>query len=238
MAEAHLDVQFYLDTKENPSKSVSAGRPIFDEVEMVRIRIAGDKGTDFHAPAHMKATYVREGIGDPGRRISYVERFPAEYEAFKRGISQAVTGTPIEEAPFLTMANRAELKAVNVFTVEALAGLEKTEKLGMQGAAWRDQARAYLERAKGSAVDGKLIAETQNLKAEIENLKAMLASKGAEAPEPEEAVDEVDKPGPFFGYTAKMLREFIKEKSGAGVKGNPKLETLLSMAEDLVEAVE
>jgi len=49
-------------------------------------------------------------------------------------------------------------------------------------------------------------------------------------------VEDVDKPGPFFGYTPKMLREFIKEKSGEPVKGNPKLATLLSMAEEALEA--
>lgn len=237
MANEHLYVEFFSDTKKNARESALQGRPIFKDVEMVKIRIAGDKGTVHVAPAHEKAYSIREGVMGVTHRLSYAEFFPEEYAAFKAGLSQAVSGTPIEEAPFLTMANRAELKGVNVFTIEALAGLEKLDKLGMNGTTWRDQARAYLKRAEGSAIDGKVLADNEALKRQLEimqeQLRQLAAQKGEAVEEPSEASAEVvDKPGPFFGYTAKMLREFIKEKTDAPVKGNPKLATLLSMAEE------
>lgn len=236
----HLYVTFFTDARHNPAKSAEAGRPIYDDMEMVKIKIAGDKGTELVAPAHEKAYSVREGIAGITHRLSYAEFFPEEYKAFKAGQTQAVSGTPLEEAPFLTAANRAELKAVNVYTIEALAGLEKTDKLGMNGDRMKDEARAYLKRAEGSAIDGKLLADNEALKRQLEMMQEQinrLGGKQEEAPnEPSEASAEtVDKPGPFFGYTAKMLRDFIKDKSGEGVRGNPKLPTLLSMAEELVE---
>jgi hypothetical protein len=237
----HLYVEFFMDTIQNMRETAEQGRPIFNNVEYVKVRIAGDKGTVHVAPAHEKAYAVREGVMGVTHRVSYAEMYPEQYKAFKAGLSQAVTGTPIDEAPFLTMANRAELKGVNVFTIEALAGLEKTDKLGMNGDRMREQARAYLKRAEGSAIDGKLLADNEALKADLEVMKAqmaqLLAKKGKEdADEPSEAsAEEVDKPGPFFGYTAKMLREFIKDKTEQPVKGNPKLATLLSMAEEALE---
>lgn len=240
MPTTHLDIEFFSEAVKNEYESARQGRPIFRDVEMVRIRIAGDKGTVLVAPANEKPYVIRDGFMGVTKRISYAEAYPDQYAAFKAGLSQAVNGTPIEEATFLTAANRAELKAVNVFTIEALAGLEKLDKLGMNGTAWRDQARAYLKRAEGSAIDGKLIADNETLKRKLEimeeQMRQLLANK-SEAGEPSEAsAEEVDKPGPFFGYTAKMLREFIKEKSGESVKGNPKLGTLLSMAEEALAA--
>lgn len=244
MANEHLYVEFFSTTKKNARESAKQGRPIFKDVEMVKIRIAGDKGTVHVAPAHEKAYSIREGMMGVTHRLSYAEFFPEEYAAFKAGLSQAVTGTPIEEAPFLTMANRAELKGVNVFTIEALAGLEKLDKLGMNATAWRDQARAYLKRAEGSAIDGKVLADNEALKRQLEimqeQIRQLSAQKG-QGPDDsvgvmveasEASAEAVNKPGPFFGYTARMLKEFIKEKTDAPVKGNPKLGTLLSMAEE------
>lgn len=239
----HLEVQFFTDTKQNKRLTLKEGRPIFKDIEKVRIRIAGDKGTLHVAPAHEKAYTIRDGMMGITSRASYAEMFPEQYKAFKAGQSQAVSGTPIDEAPFLTMANRAELKGLNVFTVEALAGLEKLDKLGMNGERWRDHARAYLKRAEGAAIDGKLLAENEAMKRDLEvlqeQMKQLLARK-TEASDDEDAPAEtsgeiVEKAGPFFGYDAKMLRAFIKEKTDAPVKGNPKLATLLSMAEEALE---
>jgi hypothetical protein len=243
MANEHLHVQFYMDTVQNERETVAQGRPIFKEIEMVKIKIAGDKGTEIVAPAHEKAYTIREGIAGITQRLSYAEFFPDEFAAFKRNEAFAVSGTPIEEATFLTLANRAELKALNIYSIEALAGLEKLDKLGMNGERFRDQARAYLNRAQGAATDGKLLSDNEELKRRLaimeENYRQLLAKGGegtAQAELSEALVEAVEKPGPFFGYTPKMLREFIKEKTNETVKGNPKLGTLLSMAEEALES--
>ena len=74
---------FYMGTRENPVKTREMGRPIFDDVEMVRITIPGDRLTNF----------VDE-VSDEHRN-----RWPDHYAAFKRGELRASTGTPLEHWP-------------------------------------------------------------------------------------------------------------------------------------------
>ena len=252
MAESqeHLYVEFYVKPVENKVKSAAEGRPVFDEKEMIKIRIAGDKGTELHAPVTEASVYVPEGPGQKGRRLTYIEQFPEQYEAFKAGREQAISGTPIEEATFLTVSQRAELKAVNIFTVEALAGIEAADKLGMSGSVMVEHARAYLDRAQGAAEDGTLINKNKALELKVTEMQQQIAElmkTGKVEPAAQTAkddddassepanADEVTEDGPFYGYSAKALREFIKEKTGKSPLGNPKLSTLLAMAKEAAE---
>ncbi|MEL6758227.1 MAG: hypothetical protein AAFP81_17480 [Pseudomonadota bacterium] len=246
----HLFIQFYVKPVENKVKSADAGRPIFDEKEMIKIRIAGDKGTELHAPVNEASVYVAQGPGQKGRRLTYVEQFPEQYEAFKAGREQAVSGTPIEEATFLTVSQRAELKALNIYTVEALAGMEAADKLGMSGSTMVEHARAYLDRAKGASSDGELIHKNKALELRLTEMQEQIAQlmKGGHVEpaaqtavdgeaEPEAtAEDEVTEDGPFYGYNSKALRAFIKDKTGKAPLGNPKLSTLLTMAKECAES--
>ena len=58
------------------------------------------------------------------KQITYAERFPHQYQQFKAQAAQTKSGTPLDYAPFLTEARRAELRAQNVYTVEQLAAID------------------------------------------------------------------------------------------------------------------
>lgn len=171
-----VHVEFYMHAKEDKRASREAGRPVYRDVEYVRIRFPGDKNRVLEQPAHERP-YLSK---DNGRRVSYAEMYPRHYELFQKSAEQIV-GTPVAELPILTMANRATLKAQNVHTVEQLAALDglALKSLGMGGRAWKDQAQAYLDKAAGSAGTTKLAAENADLRERMKGLETMLAELSA-----------------------------------------------------------
>ena len=49
--KVRVHVEFFQDAVQDPAASREAGRPVFKDMDMVRIRIPGDKGTVMVAPA-------------------------------------------------------------------------------------------------------------------------------------------------------------------------------------------
>jgi hypothetical protein len=167
-----LGVEFFMKPVEIPSKSKAAGRPIFEDREMVRIAFPGDSKREHVAPAN--ELHYHSGHR---RQMTYAERFAATYKAFKDANADQIVGTPLEHLPFLTAARRAEFKASGVKTAEQLAGLPDVtiKKMGMGIREYVTQAQAYLKAAEGSS-------QVAAMQAQIDELKAMLAGKAA--PEP------------------------------------------------------
>jgi cell division protein FtsB len=235
----HLHVEFYMDTREIPNKSREAGRPIYEDIEMVKIRFAGDKYNVHVAPAN---EYGAKRDPMTNQRLTYAQQFPEHYRAFKDGIEFHGSGTPLSEAPFLTMAKRKELEAANVFTLEALAGLDGTflQKLGMGARELKNQAEAYLETAKGTAVATKLAAENEAMKAQMEALKAqmaeLIAAKGGDsgtiAVEP-----QATGPSPFDSWDDETIRLWIEEQGGEKPHHKCSHETLVAKADELNAAL-
>ena len=154
-----LFVQFYLRAVMNNFKSSHEGRPIFDEVDYVRIIVPGDKNT----------------IIDTKVTPEYAQRFASNFEKYKKNQSQAVTGTPLEVWPQMTVGQVAELKAMNVHTVEQLAELPDNLAQRIMGSHdLRRRAIAFLELAAGDAANSKLAAELDKRDNEIELLKAQM----------------------------------------------------------------
>jgi hypothetical protein len=153
---------FYMGTVENVARSKEEGRPIFDDKEMVRVVIPGDR----------LATFVGE-VEDRHR-----DRWPDHYAAFKRGEQRASSGTPLEYWPIMSSAKVAEMKALNIFSVEDLANLSDAllARIGMGARELRGQAQAYLENAKAGA-------DVARLSAEIERLKAIMEARGTPIPD-------------------------------------------------------
>src|SRR5262245_10732606 len=85
-ADKKLFVQFFMIAKKNEGKSALEGRPIFDEVPMVKIITPGSKDVMVN-----KANET------------YQARFPLQWERFKKRLEQSQEGTPLEEVPFLTV---------------------------------------------------------------------------------------------------------------------------------------
>ena len=209
---------FYTATVQNEAKSKLAGRPIFDEVEMVEIRIAGDRNFNPHFPAH--EMHVRQG----DEEVTYAMRWPDEYARFKNEETQVASGTPLEELTFLSAARRSELKALKIYTAEALAGLEgpNLKVLAGEGYKLKEQAQAYLDRANSFSGVSAIAAENAVLRERLAALEARSA-----APEPVVSTD------PYEGLTDDELKDRIENLVGTRPKGNPNRATLTRMLDDI-----
>lgn len=157
MSDKNIFPMFFTKTVEDKAKTREAGRPMYKDVEYVEIRIAGDKN---NLPVYK--------VGNQHR-----QRWPDQYEAFKRNQEQPVEGTRIEEWPTISRARAMELKALRIFTVEALAEIPDTviHRIGMGARELVAQAKAYLEAAEGTADVTAMAAEIERLKEENELLK-------------------------------------------------------------------
>lgn len=221
---------FYNGTMRNDTKSAEAGRPIFDDVEMVRIRWAGNTKNEFHAPANDRSD---RPIVDPATNDKYWPKwkdhpdFSDAYEAFKKGQAIASNGTPLEEWPTLSTAKRAELKAINIMTVDQLANLDAggMKRLGIEGPKLKEQAKAYLDRAAGAAVDARHQQEREEMQRQIDELKAMINGE----PAPVKVTRAKAKPAedvsnsPFYAMDDESIRLWCKEADPSGEQPHHRL---------------
>lgn len=236
--DARLVPLFKTTTVLNDAKTKKEGRPIFDEMEVVEIRFAGDrqKISVFPALAFSMNVAQPDGTTEP---VTYAERFPDQYRRFKEQKTQIKEGTPIEELPFLTAAQRSELKALNIYTVETLADLDgqPLKNLGMGGRGLASQAQAYLQHASDTALPTRLAAENEDLKAQLAELRKEASSAKRTATKATKELDALkeDQDGDtayFESWSDDDLREFVKSETGSGVRGNPSHETLVRMAKE------
>ena len=231
-----IHVEFFMDAVEDDQASKLAGRPIFKDQESVRIRWVGDNKREHVATAHSQSFRDKEN----NQWVTYAQRFPEIYEAFKRNAQYVGSGTPLDEAPFLTAAQRAELKAINIFTIEALSDPTSgaIAKMGMGGRTLVNKAVAFLENAAGHSPAVALAADNAAMKTQIaemqRQMQALMAGQPvAPAPEPEPATDdESETLSVFDKWDDESLKAFIKEKSGQAPRGTPSHSTLVRMADE------
>lgn len=102
-----LFVVFYMGTMKNEEKSIEQGRPIIDDVECCRIIIPGDKNNIIDRPA----------------TASDKARFAKQYALFQQGVKEEeqLSGTRLNEWPFLTRGQCEEFRYLGIRTVEQLA---------------------------------------------------------------------------------------------------------------------
>ena len=165
--DANLLVLFRNHANPNEAKSNAAGRLICDDMEVVDIRRPGAR--DF---ATFPATAFSHWATDPHTngqiKVSYAERFSRQYQQFKMQSAQTKSGTPLSHAPFLSEARRAELKALNIYTVEQLASIDGQElkNLGPGGREMKNGAASFIADSMKSVPNLQLQAELEALKAQ------------------------------------------------------------------------
>lgn len=151
-----LMVRFAMNREKNEPKSLVSGHDVFEEVEVVFIRILGSKDEVVN-------------IVTDDHRQTYAD----QYRAWKAGQSAPVSGMPLEEWTAASQSFVDDMRGYGVRTVEQLAALSD----GIVGAkpGWltmRSKAAAYLEQAQA---DGALAAERARTKALEDQLAAMQA---------------------------------------------------------------
>jgi hypothetical protein len=215
----------------DPAASKQAGRPIYRDIEVCELHFAGDKQHKPVFPAHSFAGWAEDENGNAERQ-TYAMKYNDQYLRFKEGRAQVAEGTPLSELPFLTEAKRMELKALKIYTAEQLAGIDgqSLKNLGQGGRALKDQAQAYIDAASKSAGSVALAEENAALRQRIAELTAEVGQGEAEPEQPSPEAEEEDI---FDLMPDDELKAYIKDKSGEGVRGTPKRETLLAMAREL-----
>jgi hypothetical protein len=225
----------------NHDKSKEKGRPIFDEIEMCRIHLAANKQTVGAFPAHdvwQMNTQRTEWGTDERVPITYAMRFNKQYLEFKSGGKQSFSGTLLSELPFLTSAKRLELKALNIHTAEALSGLDGAalKMLGPGGRDLKNQALAYIEKAKEGVSTGRFADEMSKKDEQIAELTRRLDSMAA----PVEASAVETKPvsekaiGMFATFEDDDIQAWLAD-GGVTVDKRWGRNTLIAKAEELLE---
>lgn len=165
-------VQFVRDAVQNRYKSSQEGRPVYDDVDFVRIQTPGDTRT---------SVYRRATDNDK-------QRFPKAWAAYQEGLEAPDEGTPLKLWPQVTASQVRELTHVHVRTVESLASLSDSsvQHLGPGYSQLRQQARYYLDAAKDNAASTKAQREADELREQVrlltEQVESLTAQKAADKP--------------------------------------------------------
>ncbi|GAA3099179.1 hypothetical protein GCM10010520_50750 [Rhizobium viscosum] len=225
---------------------------------MVEIRFSGNKQTVGVFPAHEQCKWGDDPVRGERTRITYAQKFNDQYKKFKAGEAQAAHGTPLEELTFLTQGKRLELKALNIYTVEALAALDgnNLRMLDMGGRELKTQAQFYLDSAARNHDAGSLAAEVASLRKQLSDLqqgKPAATKKGgkkAVEPKPEQEVEdependaddaggEVDPDNPFADWEPEDIANWIRDANPEfDIDGRWGKDTLAEKAKELNDKI-
>ena len=219
----------------NAAKSAAEGRPIFDDIEVCEIRFPGSRAMSAF-PATAMSHWQNDFQTGEQTPVTYAERFARQYQQFKMQAAQTKTGTPLANTPFLTEARRAELRALNVYTVEQLAAVEGQElkNLGQHGRDLKNKAQEYIDSSKAAAPNLAMMEELEAMRARnavLEEDAKLLASRL----QPPKEADKAD--ADFEDMDLDQLRDFITTNSGHAPHGSIGRKTLIRMASDVQQKV-
>lgn len=230
------------------SKSTKAGRPIYDDQEICEIKFAANKQTIGAFPAHEQCGWVDDPVTGMRTQQTYAMKYADQYRAFKDGEGQAQSGTPLEQAPFLSGSKRLELKALNIWTIESLAALDGAplKRLGMQGRELQQQAAAFLEKAPGAATErlSAVISEQDQRIVDLEQQIAALNSGKKADPLDHDGDGKKGgvKKSPFADFEDEDIRNWLaeatKDMPEFKMDGRWSRETLLAKADEVNKAIE
>lgn len=167
-----LFVEFSHEPIQDKKASEEKGRPIFKNVEFIKIMVPG------------RQDYVHRQA-----RWDDIERFPKQYERFKQKETQKVDGTPLTAWPLLNKAQVEELKHFNIHTVEQLASVSDSAGQNFMGFNnLKQKAQLFLEAAEEGAPLSKLQSELEEKDNQIETMQKQIADLQA-------VVDELREDG-------------------------------------------
>lgn len=192
-----LGVKFYSKPLQDNFRSEVEGRPIFNDVDMVRITSPGDALSiiDTIATEHYKNRFRRQW------------QF---YQANKEGDQLTAGRTPLTAWSRLTPSQVEELKYLKFYSVEDIANASDAALHnigmvgGMGGHAFRQAAQAYLNVSRDAAAvqhaqqeNAALRAEMNELRQQMQGFAALAAQTSVEVPAPDAApVPEVRRGRP------------------------------------------
>lgn len=156
-------IRFFKQSVQNVEKSAAEGRPIYDAVDYIEIRVPGDK-----------SNIVSRAVRESDKR-----EYAAQYAAWKMGDKEQMTGTPLAMWPPIAQEQVLELAHFGVKSVEQLAATSDGNLANIGPfRTLREQAKAWLEAARGHAPVAGLIAEKERMAEEMAAMRQQLADMG------------------------------------------------------------
>lgn len=160
-------LRFYYVPVKNNFQSEKNGRAIYDKCLRVDVLTPGSNES---VPSFdLERVYCEEaGVPLPERGEKYM-MYEKQIDAFKRQSGEGtLDGTPLTAWPQLDVAQVANLRAQNIFSVEQLAAVTDTHlnNLGLGARVLRDQAAAFLNSRQFSVPSAQMAAEAANLREE------------------------------------------------------------------------
>lgn len=159
--DAALSVIFYKKPLKLEYQSELEKRPIFQDVDFVKITMPGNLTSIIDTP-------VRE---------EHKSRFPRQWQAYKNRVDDSAgvgVGTPISEWPRITPSQAEELRALKFYTVDAIAHASDAQLQGIGMVAgqsvftFREDARRFLSLADATSKQAEADRLLTDAKAQIE----------------------------------------------------------------------
>ena len=154
-------VVFYKKIKKNEVQSRAQGRPVFTEAIHMKIIQGGDNLMTWDQP-------VRE---------SDREKYAAQWERWVKTNENRIPGTPIEAWPVLSDIQKAEFKALNIWTIEQFANLPDSAGGKIMGFNdLRQRAQVFIEAGKDAELMARVRQEAdEKLKGQQAQIDALMA---------------------------------------------------------------
>lgn len=139
--------RFYYQAEKDKPASKEAGREIFKQVPYLKVVHPGRKDYELVTSA----------------TDEHKKRYPKAWEAFLEAEKEPESGTPLKMVPIMTVDAIAFLKAIDVKTLEAFAGLQKDDVQGLPTdiQELHKRAQLYLEAASDKGALANKFAQAQ-----------------------------------------------------------------------------
>jgi hypothetical protein len=159
-----MAVFFHAVQVQNNFLTAQEKRPIFQERIFLKKLVPGDNTLTIDRPM----------------REQDIEDYPVEWARFEQKKEATVAGTPIEVWSAISETQKAEFKALNIFTIDQfaqLADIVGNKIMGFNDL--REKARTFIAASQDSQMFDKIRAETdaklQAQDVEMAELRAMIA---------------------------------------------------------------
>lgn len=171
-ADGRLAVKFYKYLQEDVVQTLAEGRPMFREVDYIKIVVPGDS------------------LVEIDRAVEQMDkdRFPIQWAKYLNRVNEEghYEGTPIAEWALVSRSQAEQLRALKFYTVESVAkaGDQHIQNIGMIAGmspySFREKAQQFIDSAKTAADYSQREEELDHLKAENARIKEETDAKMAE----------------------------------------------------------
>lgn len=165
---------------------------VFFHTEQVKHNFESKKQ---NRPVYVPKVFIKKLVPGDNRlmidrpmRETDMEEFPVEWARFEQKKAALVVGTPIDAWPILSDTQKAEFRALNIFTIDQFANLPDSAGERIMGFLdLRTKARGFILASKDAEMMDKVRAETDAKlaaqDAEMQKLREQIAALTAGAAE-------------------------------------------------------